>query len=163
MKKRYLVIMTRLAVIALTVLTVAAVAAPALAESVQKEPAIDVTDIVTALLGLLATVITAYIVPWLKEKLGAEKYQNTLFITQVLVEAAEQIFAGPGRGQEKLDYVKKELNKRGITYDQSRIEAAVFNLRDVVFEDEVIYKDKNETEEDDEEKDEKPPEEGGKA
>lgn len=155
--------MTRLAVIALTVLTVAAVAAPALAESVQKEPAIDVTDIVTALLGLLATVITAYIVPWLKEKLGAEKYQNTLFITQVLVEAAEQIFAGPGRGQEKLDYVKKELNKRGITYDQSRIEAAVFNLRDVVFEDEVIYKDKNETEEDDEKKDEKPPEEGGEA
>ena len=134
-------------------------ALPALAETAQTPVAtIDVTDIVTALLGLLASIVTAYLAPWLKAKLGAARYENALSVTNTLVNAAEQIFKGAGRGQEKLDYVKKELNKRGITYDEAKLEAAVFNLRDVVFEDEMIIET-----EDDEEEDEKPPEEGGEA
>ena len=135
------------------------IVAPALAETAQAPaPTIDVTDIVTALLGLLASIVTAYLAPWLKAKLGAARYENALSVTNTLVNAAEQIFKGAGRGQEKLDYVKKELNKRGITYDEAKLEAAVFNLRDVVFEDEMIIET-----EDDEEEDEKPPEEGGEA
>ena len=133
-------------IILLFIMAALCLALPALAETAQTPAAtIDVTDIVTALLGLLATVITAYIVPWLKEKLGAEKYQNTLFITQVLVEAAEQIFTGPGRGQEKLDYVKKELNKRGITYDQAKLEASVFKLGDAIFSETITMEVEEET------------------
>ena len=140
MKKIYMMLLTVLC------LHLCLVTLPALAETAQTPVAtIDVTDIVTALLGLLATVITAYIVPWLKEKLGAEKYQNTLFITQVLVEAAEQIFTGPGRGQEKLDYVKKELNKRGITYDQAKLEASVFKLGDAIFSETITMEVEEET------------------
>ena len=151
MKKIYMML--------LTVLCLCLVALPALAETAQTPvAAIDVTDFVTALLGLLASIVTAYLAPWLKAKLGAARYENALSVTNTLVNAAEQIFKGAGRGQEKLDYVKKELNKRGITYDEAKLEAAVFNLRDVVFEDEMIIET-----EDDEEEDEKPPEEGGEA
>lgn len=151
MKKIYMML--------LTVLCLCLVALPALAETAQTPAAtIDVTEFVTALLGLLASIVTAYLAPWLKAKLGAARYENALSVTNTLVNAAEQIFKGAGRGQEKLDYVKKELNKRGITYDEAKLEAAVFNLRDVVFEDEMIIET-----EDDEEEDEKPPEEGGEA
>ena len=151
MKKIYMML--------LTVLCLCLVALPALAETAQTPvAAIDVTDFVTALLGLLASIVTAYLAPWLKAKLGAARYENALSVTNTFVNAAEQIFKGAGRGQEKLDYVKKELNKRGITYDEAKLEAAVFNLRDVVFEDEMIIET-----EDDEEEDEKPPEEGGEA
>ena len=143
----------------LTALCLCLVALPALAETAQAPAAtIDVTEFVTALLGLLASIVTAYLAPWLKAKLGAARYENALSVTNTLVNAAEQIFKGAGRGQEKLEYVKKELNKRGITYDEAKLEAAVFNLRDVVFEDEMIIET-----EDDEEEDEKPPEEGGEA
>lgn len=58
-------------------------------------------------------------------------------ITNTLVEAAEQIFTGAGRGQEKLEYVRSELQKRGITYDQAKLESAVFNLGNVIFEDTI--------------------------
>ena len=151
MKKIYMML--------LTALCLCLVALPVLAETAQAPVAtIDVTDIVTALLGLLASIVTAYLAPWLKAKLGAARYENARSVTNTLVNAAEQIFKGAGRGQEKLDYVKKELNKRGITYDEAKLEAAVFNLRDVVFEDEMIIET-----EDDEEEDEKPPEEGGEA
>ena len=58
-------------------------------------------------------------------------------ITNTLVEAAEQIFTGAGCGQEKLEYVRSELQKRGITYDQAKLESAVFNLGNVIFEDTI--------------------------
>lgn len=66
-------------------------------------------------------------------------------ITNTLVEAAEQIFTGAGRGQEKLEYVRSELQKRGITYDQAKLEAAVFKLGDVIFSQTITIEDEEET------------------
>ena len=97
------------------------------------EAAIDLTGVAAALLGLLATLLTAYVLPWLKAKLGAEQYNNTMSIIRILVKAAEKIFTGPGRGGEKLDYVKRELEKRGLTYDESKVEAAVWELGGAVW------------------------------
>lgn len=94
---------------------------------------IDLTGVASALLGLLATLLTAYVLPWLKAKLGAEQYNNTMSIIRILVKAAEKIFTGPGRGGEKLDYVKRELEKRGLTYDESKVEAAVWELGGAVW------------------------------
>ena len=94
---------------------------------------IDLTSVAAALLGLLATLLTAYVLPWLKAKLGAEQYNNTMSIIRILVKAAEKIFTGPGRGGEKLDYVKRELEKRGMTYDESKVEAAVWELGGAVW------------------------------
>ena len=133
-------------VLMLALLAALCLALPALAETAQTPVAtIDVTDIVTALLGLLASIVTAYLAPWLKAKLGAARYENALSVTNTLVNAAEQIFKGAGRGQEKLDYVKKELNKRGITYDEAKLEAAVFKLRDVIFSETIAIEDEAET------------------
>ena len=133
-------------VLMLALLAALCLALPALAETAQTPVAtIDVTDIVTALLGLLASIVTAYLAPWLKAKLGAARYENARSVTNTLVNAAEQIFKGAGRGQEKLDYVKKELNKRGITYDEAKLEAAVFKLRDVIFSETITIEDEAET------------------
>lgn len=138
MKKIYMML--------LTVLCLCLVALPALAETAQAPVAtIDVTDIVTALLGLLASIVTAYLAPWLKAKLGAARYENALSVTNTLVNAAEQIFKGAGRGQEKLEYVRSELQKRGITYDQAKLEAAVFKLGDVIFSQTITIEDEEET------------------
>lgn len=138
MKKIYMML--------LTALCLCLVALPALAETAQTPVAtIDVTDIVTALLGLLASIMTAYLAPWLKAKLGAARYENALSVTNTLVNAAEQIFKGAGRGQEKLEYVRSELQKRGITYDQAKLEAAVFKLGDVIFSQTITIEDEEET------------------
>lgn len=138
MKKIYMMLLTALCLCLVTL--------PALAETAQTPVAtIDVTDIVTALLGLLASIVTAYLAPWLKAKLGAARYENALSVTNTLVNAAEQIFKGAGRGQEKLEYVRSELQKRGITYDQAKLEAAVFKLGDVIFSQTITIEDEEET------------------
>ena len=140
MKKIYMMLLTALC------LHLCLVTLPALAETAQAPGAsIDVTDIVTALLGLLASIVTAYLAPWLKAKLGAARYENALSVTNTLVNAAEQIFKGAGRGQEKLEYVRSELQKRGITYDQAKLEAAVFKLGDVIFSQTITIEDEEET------------------
>ena len=65
----------------------------------------DITTIVEAVAALIAAIITAF-------------------------TAAEQIYAGSGRGEEKKAYVIDWLRKHGVTVDESKldalIEAAVF-------------------------------------
>ena len=81
---------------------------------------IDLTPIMEAIIALVVAVITAFVIPWLKGK----------------IEAAEQLYNGTGRGEEKKAYVVKFLQEKGFTLDPDSldklIEAAVFNLPEYI-------------------------------
>jgi hypothetical protein len=85
---------------------------------------IDLTPIINAIIVLLATLITAFVVPLLKTKLGEEKYNKMLMYAEIAVNAAEQIY-GIGHGKEKLDYAIKYLESKGYKADRTAIEAMV--------------------------------------
>ena len=85
---------------------------------------IDLTDIIQAIIALLAALVTYKLVPWIKNRTTAEQQALLSATTKTLVYAAEQLY-GAGRGAEKLDYVAAELEKRGFTADRAAIEAAV--------------------------------------
>ena len=85
---------------------------------------IDLTDIINAVLALLAAIVTAKVIPWIKAKTTTEQQNALMSITSVLVFAAEQLY-GTGKGAEKLDYVITELEKRGYTADRAAIEAVI--------------------------------------
>lgn len=93
---------------------------------------IDITPIVNAIIALIAAIITAFVIPFIKEKIGAEKLKKIQAWVNIAVEAAEQLYVGSGRGAEKKAYVVKFLNEKGYTLDpdslDNLIEAAVFNL-----------------------------------
>lgn len=93
---------------------------------------IDITPIVEAVVALIAALITAFVIPWLKSKIDAEKLAKITMWVEVAVEAAEQLYNGSGRGAEKKAYVVEFLNSKGYTLDPDSldklIEAAVFNL-----------------------------------
>ena len=88
---------------------------------------IDLTPILQALIGLLATLITAKLIPWIKTKIAADKQGLFDAAVQSLVFAAEQLY-GAGKGAEKLKYVKDELAKKGFAIDDAAIEAKVYEL-----------------------------------
>ena len=90
---------------------------------------IDLTPILQAVLALLAALITYKLIPWIKAKTTQEQQNLLLSITSVLVFAAEQLY-GAGRGEEKLDYVVRELEARGFTADRAAIEAVVRDYAD---------------------------------
>lgn len=88
---------------------------------------IDLTPILQALIGLLAALITAKIIPWIKARTTTQQQILLQATVDILVSAAEQLY-GAGHGPEKLQYVKDELELRGFTVDTAAIEAAVREL-----------------------------------
>ena len=94
---------------------------------------VDLTQIIVAVLTLVISLITAFLIPYLKTKVSAEKLDTIKFWVNIAVEAAEMIYVGTGRGQEKKDYVVQFLNSKGFTLNvteiENLIEAAVMELK----------------------------------
>lgn len=85
---------------------------------------IDLTPIIQAIIALIAAIITAKVIPWIKAKTTNEQQQYITATIKTLVFAAEQLY-GAGDGEHKLDYVKKALEDKGFTVDRSQIEAVI--------------------------------------
>lgn len=94
---------------------------------------IDLTQIASALITLIVGIVSAFLVPYLKNKLGNEKFETVRTWVGVAVEAAEMIYTGTGRGQEKKKYVMDFLSSKGFSINTEEldnlIEAAVLELK----------------------------------
>ncbi|GIP53100.1 hypothetical protein J42TS3_21350 [Paenibacillus vini] len=81
---------------------------------------------------MIAAVITTFVVPYIRSKTTEQQRQQIAAWTRIAVAAAEQIYNGPGRGDEKKRYVLDFLAARGYTVDtdaiNALIEAAVHEL-----------------------------------
>ena len=86
---------------------------------------IDLTPILQAIIGLLAALITARLIPYIREKTSNEQRQKIAAAIRVAVFAAEQIF-GTGHGAEKMDYALQFLRDMGFDVDSRQVEAAVY-------------------------------------
>ncbi|MGN1194581.1 MAG: phage holin, LLH family [Acutalibacteraceae bacterium] len=91
------------------------------------------TNIIEIIISLLSAVITAFIIPILKQRLSAEKQEKLMFWVQTAVKAAEQIY-GTKTGQEKKEYVVRFLLSKGIVIDvdevSALIESEVYKLKE---------------------------------
>ena len=85
---------------------------------------IDLTPILQAVIMLLAAIITAFVIPWVKAKASAQQMEALTKVTKTAVFAAEQIY-GSGWGRDKMRYAEEYLRKRGYTVDIDLIEATV--------------------------------------
>ena len=91
---------------------------------------VDLTQVIVALLTLA---VSAFLIPYIKSKVSAEQLDAIKFWVNIAVEAAEMIYNGTGRGEEKKAYVVKFLNSKGFTLNPKEIdniiEAAVLELK----------------------------------
>ena len=92
----------------------------------------DITPIVEAVVAVVCAAVTCVLVPYIKSKTTTEQQQEINAWVKIAVAAAEQIFTGSGRGEEKKEYVVQWLKDRGIAVDAEKIdamiEAAVYEL-----------------------------------
>lgn len=92
----------------------------------------DITSIINAVIALIVAVITAFVIPYIKNKTTKAQQDNIYFWVQIAVAAAEQLYRGSGRGEEKLEYVKNFLTSKGLFIDEAKIknmiESAVFEI-----------------------------------
>lgn len=93
---------------------------------------IDLTPLANALIMVLAVLITVYLIPWIKSQTTEKQREEINAWVKIAVQAAEQLYKGAGKGEEKKAYVLDYLNKKGFTIDtesiDKMIEAAVLEI-----------------------------------
>lgn len=62
---------------------------------------IDLTSIANAVIALIAAIITAFVIPWIRSKTTAAQFEKIKMWVTVAVEAAEQLYTGSGRAQRR--------------------------------------------------------------
>ena len=85
----------------------------------------DITPIVEAVVAVVCAVVTCVLIPYIKSKTTAEQQKEINAWVKIAVSAAEQIYTGSGRGEEKKAYVLNWLAEHGITLDEERIDALI--------------------------------------
>ena len=100
----------------------------------------DITPVVNGIIALIAAVITAFVVPWIKSKTTAAQREEINAWVRIAVTAAEQIYKGEGKGKEKKKYVLDFLAEKNLKIDEESvdlmIESAVKNMN-IAFGEEV--------------------------
>ncbi len=94
----------------------------------------DITPVVNAVIALIAAVVTAFVIPWVKSKTTAAQREEINSWVKIAVTAAEQIYSGAGKGKEKKAYVLKFLEEKNLKIDEESvdlmIESAIKNMNE---------------------------------
>ena len=94
---------------------------------------VDITCIIEAVLALAGVAVTAVVVPYVRSRTTAHQRAEISAWVRIAVAAAEQLYAGSGRGAEKKEFVLDWLREHGVTVDEKKldaiVEAAVYELR----------------------------------
>ena len=84
----------------------------------------DITELLKALVELMAVLITLFVIPWIKRKVGNEKMTDFLRWVEIGVLAAEQMYQS-FEGEEKKNYVVGLLKEKGFKFTDAEVSAAI--------------------------------------
>lgn len=91
----------------------------------------DLTPIINSAIALIAAIITAFVVPWIKRKTNEHDREEMLKWVEIAVAAAQQLYHQMS-GQQRKEYVVNFLAEKGYSIDDkaldNAIEAAVLKL-----------------------------------
>ena len=94
---------------------------------------IDITEVIKYAILLVFAVCTTFVIPYIRAKIGDEKFTELQKWVKIGVQAAEMIFKESGMGTVKKEYVIEFLKQKGYTLDtetiSNLIESAVLELK----------------------------------
>lgn len=85
----------------------------------------NITPIVEAAFMLIAAIITAVVVPYIRSKTTNAQQEAIATLVKTAVTAAEQLYTQSGMGKEKKAYVLNWLSERGLTVDEDKLDAMI--------------------------------------
>lgn len=91
----------------------------------------DLTPIIEALIALIATLVSAFLIPWLHKHTTAMERDNLLVWVDIAVRSAQQLYY-MSDGETRLQHALEMLSDRGFDVSddvvRDAIEAAVLRL-----------------------------------
>ena len=86
-------------------------------------------QIILALIPILGTIVTYFIVPWIKANVDNEKLALYEEWAVLAVRCAEMIFTEKGMGKDKkayvVDFLNSKFNKNGIKISEEQINVLI--------------------------------------
>lgn len=84
----------------------------------------DLTPIFNAVIALVAALVSAFVIPWVKRNTTAQEREDFLRWVEIAVAAAEQLFHAT-QGAEKKKYVIAFLEEKGFVLSEEELNAAI--------------------------------------
>lgn len=84
----------------------------------------DLTPVINAVIALIAALITAFVIPWLKSKTTAQEREELLKWVEIAVMAAQQLYYQLD-GAKRKEYVRNFLNLKGYDVTDNEIDNAI--------------------------------------
>ena len=87
-----------------------------------------ITKLVEAIVTVVIVLISAYVIPWLKGKIGEDKYNQIVAFAETCVRSAEKIYTPEEYAQKKryvVEMVQKKAEEVGITITTEEINAII--------------------------------------
>lgn len=75
---------------------------------------IDITPIVNAAIALIGAGVSVFLIPWLKSQTTEAQRKELTAWVKIGVAAAEQLYKGAGRGEEKKQYGHRLPEAEGL-------------------------------------------------
>lgn len=87
-----------------------------------------ITELTKAIVSVILILISAYVIPWLKNKIGDDKYATIIEFAEIVVRSAEKIYT-PEQWQEKKNYavelVLSKAKEIGLELSTEEINAII--------------------------------------
>ena len=84
----------------------------------------NITEVLEAIVYLFLAVLSMFVIPAIREKVGADKMNEFLKWVDIAVAAAEQLYDSMD-GPKKKNYVLNYLSSKGYTVDEDELDLAV--------------------------------------
>lgn len=84
----------------------------------------DLTNIIECVIGIISALISAFLIPYIKNSLNEAKRSRLIYWTEIAVKAAEQLY-GSKTGKQKKEYVTTFLLSKGIVVDIDEVTALI--------------------------------------
>lgn len=89
---------------------------------------INLTQVIVAIITVLGGIVVRYLIPLLKKKTSEKTYSIILMVCETAVYFAQQWYKtedGDVKKEKAIEYVRKELEARGIIVDMSLVEDCI--------------------------------------
>ena len=84
----------------------------------------NITEILEGVVYVLVAILSLFVIPAIKERVGAQNMANFLKWVDIAVAAAEQLYDS-AEGEAKKDYVLNYLTTQGYEVDELELDMAI--------------------------------------
>lgn len=89
----------------------------------------NVFNVILALIPVLGAIVTGFVIPFIKEKIDADKLAKYKYWASLAVRAAEMLWTNSGCGKDKkqyvIDFLNNMFNKKKTVITEQQLEILV--------------------------------------